>query len=76
MTASIAIPAASDGGVDLKVQPFSYYRDVVAPIFEALGVNSFAPGDAMNVMSVTKGVMALLTGIAVKKGFIPDVQCY
>ncbi|MCR5274987.1 MAG: beta-lactamase family protein [Clostridiales bacterium] len=35
---------------------------------------SFAPGDAMNVMSVTKGVMALLTGIAVTKGFIPDVD--
>ena len=34
----------------------------------------FSPSDAVNVMSVTKGVMSLLTGIAVTKGFIKDVD--
>ena len=34
----------------------------------------FSPSDAVNVMSVTKGVMSLLIGIAVTKGFIKDVD--
>ena len=34
----------------------------------------FSPNDAVNVMSVTKGVMSLLIGIAVTKGFIKDVD--
>ncbi|MBQ9553251.1 MAG: hypothetical protein IJU96_10910 [Clostridia bacterium] len=42
---SIAIPGASDGGVRLSLDSFSYYQDVIVPIFEALGVNSFAPVD-------------------------------
>ena len=36
--------------------------------------NGFTSGDAVNVMSVTKGVMALLTGIAIDKGYIKDVD--
>ena len=32
--------------------------------------HGFTTGDAVNVNSVTKGVVALLTGIAVDKGFI------
>ena len=34
----------------------------------------FSPEDAVNVNSVTKGVMAILTGIAVDKGFIQGVD--
>ena len=34
----------------------------------------FAAHDAVNVMSVTKGVMSLLTGIAIDKGFIRNVD--
>ncbi len=34
----------------------------------------FKPEDAMNVMSVTKGVMALLTGIAIGKGYINNTD--
>ncbi|MCR5384827.1 MAG: beta-lactamase family protein [Saccharofermentans sp.] len=34
----------------------------------------FSPSDAVNVMSVTKGVMSLLIGIAVTKGFVKDVD--
>ena len=34
----------------------------------------FTSGNAVNVMSVTKGVMALLTGIAIDKGYIKDVD--
>ena len=34
----------------------------------------FTTGDAVNVMSVTKGVMSLLTGIALDKGFIKNVD--
>ena len=34
----------------------------------------FGADDAVNVNSVTKGVMALLTGIAVDKGFIKDLD--
>ena len=34
----------------------------------------FKPEDAMNVMSVTKGVMALLTGIAIGKGYIKNTD--
>lgn len=33
----------------------------------------YAPGDAVNVNSVTKGVMALLVGIAIDQGSIRDV---
>ena len=36
--------------------------------------HDFSTEDAVNVMSVTKGVMALLTGIAVDKGFISGVD--
>ncbi len=36
--------------------------------------NGFAKGDALNVMSVTKSVMALLTGIAVDKGYIQSIS--
>lgn len=34
----------------------------------------FKPEDAMHVMSVTKGVMALLTGIAIGKGYIKSTD--
>ena len=34
----------------------------------------FKPEDAMHVMSVTKGVMALLTGIAIGKGYIKNTD--
>ena len=34
----------------------------------------FSAQDAVNVMSVTKGVMSLLTGIAIDKGYIKDVD--
>ena len=34
----------------------------------------FTSSDNVNVMSVTKGVMALLTGIAIDKGFIKSVD--
>ena len=34
----------------------------------------FTTGDAVNVMSVTKGVMSLLTGIALDKGCIKNVD--
>ena len=34
----------------------------------------FMPEDAMHVMSVTKGVMALLTGIAIGKGYIKSTD--
>ncbi len=34
----------------------------------------FKTEDALNVMSVTKGVMALLIGIAIDKGYIKDVD--
>ena len=36
--------------------------------------NGFRPGDALNVMSVTKSVIALLTGIAIDKGYIGSVE--
>ena len=36
--------------------------------------NGFAKGDALNVMSVTKSVMALLTGIAMDKKYIKSVS--
>ena len=36
--------------------------------------NGYGPGDARNVMSVTKSVMSLLTGIAVDKGYIGSVE--
>ena len=36
--------------------------------------HGFAADSAVNVMSVTKGIMALLTGIAVDKGFIKSVN--
>lgn len=36
--------------------------------------HGYKPGDTLNVMSVTKSVMALLTGIAIDKGFIKDVD--
>ena len=36
--------------------------------------HGFKPGDAMNVNSVTKGVMALLAGIALDKGCIRSVD--
>lgn len=35
----------------------------------------FSPGDAVHVMSVTKSVMALLIGIAIDNGQIPDEGC-
>ncbi len=50
---SIAIPGASDGGVRLSLDSFSYYQDVIVPIFEALGVNSFAPVDGSYVPTYT-----------------------
>ncbi len=34
----------------------------------------FSAGDAVNVMSVTKGIISLITGIAIDKGFIRDVD--
>ena len=34
----------------------------------------FSAHDAVNVMSVTKGVMSLITGIAIDKGYIRDVD--
>ena len=34
----------------------------------------FSAQDAANVMSVTKGIMSLLTGIAIDKGYIKDVE--
>lgn len=36
--------------------------------------NGFAAGDAANINSVTKSVMALLAGIAIDRGFIQDVD--
>ena len=36
--------------------------------------HGFKTDDAVNVMSVTKSVMALLTGIAMDKGYITDVN--
>lgn len=36
--------------------------------------NGYVKGDALNVMSVTKSIMALLTGIAIDKGFIKSVD--
>lgn len=36
--------------------------------------HGFREDDAVNVMSVTKGIMALLTGIAVDRGFIDSVE--
>ena len=36
--------------------------------------HSFRKDDAMHVASVTKGIMALLTGIAIDKGFIKSVD--
>jgi len=36
--------------------------------------HGFKPDDAMHVMSVTKGVMSLITGIALTQGFIKDVN--
>ena len=36
--------------------------------------HDFKISDAVNVMSVTKGIMGLLTGIAIDKGYIPDVS--
>lgn len=35
--------------------------------------HGYTTSDAVNVMSVTKGVMSLLTGIAIDKGYISDV---
>ena len=43
------------------------------PVFEDLR-HGYKTEDAVNVMSVTKGVMALLTGIAVDKGYIRDTS--
>ena len=34
----------------------------------------FSSHDAVNIMSVTKGVMSLITGIAVDKGYIRNVD--
>lgn len=34
----------------------------------------FQPGDALNVMSVTKSVIALLTGISIDRGYIESVD--
>lgn len=36
--------------------------------------HGFQPGDALNVMSVTKSVIALLTGIAIDRGYIESVD--
>lgn len=36
--------------------------------------HGYQPGDALNVMSVTKSVIALLTGIAMDKGYIRSVE--
>ena len=36
--------------------------------------HGFNPGDALNVMSVTKSIIALLTGIAMGKGYIQSVN--
>ena len=36
--------------------------------------NGFRSGDALNVMSVTKSIIALLTGIAIDKGYIGSVE--
>lgn len=36
--------------------------------------HGFQPGDALNVMSVTKSVIALLTGIAMDKGYIESMD--
>lgn len=36
--------------------------------------HGYKSGDALNVMSVTKSVIALLTGIAIDKGFIHSVE--
>lgn len=36
--------------------------------------HGFQKGDALNVMSVTKSVIALLTGIAIDKGYIENVD--
>ena len=36
--------------------------------------HGFKTGDAMNVNSVTKGIMALLAGIALDKGYIKDID--
>lgn len=36
--------------------------------------NGFARGDALNVMSVTKSVMALLMGIAIDKGYLKCIS--
>lgn len=36
--------------------------------------HGYQPGDALNVMSVTKSVIALLTGIAMDKGYIQSID--
>ena len=36
--------------------------------------HGYKTGDAVNVMSVTKGVMALLTGIAIDQGYVKSVD--
>ncbi len=36
--------------------------------------HGFGPGDALNVMSVTKSVIALLVGIAMDRGYIVSVE--
>ena len=36
--------------------------------------NGYVKGDTLNVMSVTKSIMALLTGIAIDKGFVKGVE--
>ena len=47
--AIISIPMASSGGLDFYPASMHIYDDVIVPIFEALGVNSFAPFDNSTV---------------------------
>ncbi|MBQ7598338.1 MAG: heterocycloanthracin/sonorensin family bacteriocin [Clostridia bacterium] len=45
----VAIPLASDGSFNFYPGEFHYYEDIIVPIFEALGVNDFAPSDGSTV---------------------------
>lgn len=45
----INIPAASDGGLTFYPHAFHFYEDIVVPVFEALGINTFAPADGSTV---------------------------
>ena len=47
------IPLASDGGFKFNPDEFHLYDDVIVPVFEALGVTSFAPSDGSDGKNYT-----------------------